>query len=827
MTNGTKSKTASQEPVQISPDIFLENFHYTWSLHYQGFDPREEGLREALCTLGNGYFCTRGANIESSADEVHYPGTYLAGGYNRLTSEIAGEVIENEDLVNLPNWLPLSFRIDGGPWFNVQEREILSYHQVLDIKTGVLYRQIHFRDDRGRETKIAERRLVHKANQHLAALEVTFTAVNWSGSLEIRAALDGRVINAGVDRYQALNSRHLEPLEAHRVSEDTIFLKVRTNQSELRLALAARTQVFHNQELTPVERQTVAETGYVAQHLFFDLKSGDKITVEKVVALFTSRDKAISECGLEAKKLVARAEGFSQLLESHARTWEHLWRRFNLELLHQDPDEGKIAEKILRLHIFHLLQTSSIHTMDLDVGVPPRGWHGEAYRGHILWDELFIFPLLNLRLPEITRSLLMYRYRRLNEARVAARRAGHQGAMYPWQSGSNGREESQEIHLNPESGRWIPDNTQVQRHVNAAIAYNIYQYYQATQDLEFLAFYGAEIILEIARFWASLATYNKDLDRYEILGVMGPDEYHDASPEAASPGLNNNAYTNIMAVWVLTHALETIEALAEDRACELCENLQISDEEKDLWRDISRKMRVVFHDDGIISQFEGYDRLQELDWEHYRQKYSNIQRLDRILEAEGDNVNRYKASKQADVLMLFYLFSSDELREIFEQLGYPFEYETIPKNIDYYLNRTSHGSTLSWVVHSWVLSRSDRAGSWKFFREALKSDVYDIQGGTTAEGIHLGAMAGTVDLMSRAYTGIELRGNVLRFNPCLPSELSCFEMQIRYLGHTLDLEITQARLKVSCIRASEKPIKIAHLDQVYDLEPKEILEIPL
>jgi len=635
------------------------------------------------------------------------------------------------------------------------------------------------------------------------------------------------VINAGVERYQDLSSKHLEPLEACGISEDSIFLKVQTNQSELRLALAARTQAFRNQELLRVERQTVTETGYVAQQLFFDLDSGDEVTVEKVVALYTSRDMAISECGLEAKKLVGRAERFPELVESHVRVWEHLWRRFNLELLHQDPDEGKLAEKILRLHIFHLLQTTSIHTMDLDAGVPPRGWHGEAYRGHILWDELFIFPLLNLRLPEITRSLLMYRYRRLNEARVAAREAGHRGAMYPWQSGSNGREESQVIHLNPESGRWIPDNSQLQRHVNGAIAYNIYQYCQATQDLEFLAFYGAEVILEIARFWASLATYNKDLDRYEILGVMGPDEYHDGYHEASSPGLNNNAYTNILAVWVLTRALEVLQTLTEDRACELCEKLEIHEEEKALWRDISRKMRVVFHDDGIISQFEGYGDLQELDWEHYRQKYGNIQRLDRILEAEGDSVNRYKASKQADVLMLFYLFSSDELREIFTQLGYSFEYETIPRNINYYLQRASHGSTLSWVVHSWVLSRSDRAGSWKFFREALKSDVYDIQGGTTAEGIHLGAMAGTVDLMSRAYTGIELRGNVLRFNPCLPAELSCFEMQIRYWGHTLDLEITQERLKVSCIRASDKLIQIAHLDQVYDLEPRGTVEIRL
>jgi alpha,alpha-trehalase len=129
-------------------------------------------------------------------------------------------------------------------------------------------------------------------------------------------------------------------------------------------------------------------------------------------------------------------------------------------------------------------------------------------------------------------------------------------------------------------------------------------------------------------------------------------------------------------------------------------------------------------------------------------------------------------SKQADVLMLFYLFSSEELKELFEKLGYSFEYETITKNIDYYINRTSHGSTLSRVVHSWVLTRSDRARSWKLFLQALKSDVADIQGGTTPERIHLGAMASAVDILDRAYTCLVVRNDVLWFNPFLPEEVA-------------------------------------------------------
>ncbi|MGC9351189.1 MAG: hypothetical protein ACP5D3_04310, partial [Sulfurovum sp.] len=247
--------------------------------------------------------------------------------------------------------------------------------------------------------------------------------------------------------------------------------------------------------------------------------------------------------------------------------------------------------------------------LDMDVGIPARGWHGEAYRGHIFWDEIIIFPFFNYRLPYITRSLILYRYRRLKEARRAAAEFGYKGAMYPWQSGSNGKEETQKIHLNPRSKRWLPDNSYLQRHVNSAIVYTIWHYYEVSGDFDFLYFYGAEMILEIARFWTSIATYNEIEERYEIIGVMGPDEYHDSYPEDDTPGLRNNAYTNIMAVFVLNKALELQRLFSKRSFNELCERLQIEAAEIERWEDIRTKMKIPFHDDGIISQFEGYEAL--------------------------------------------------------------------------------------------------------------------------------------------------------------------------------------------------------------------------
>jgi trehalose/maltose hydrolase-like predicted phosphorylase len=473
----------------------------------------------------------------------------------------------------------------------------------------------------------------------------------------------------------------------------------------------------------------------------------------------------------------------------HQQAWEHLWRHFDVRIKPRDDGVRLNVSMLLRLNMFHLLQAVSFHSIGLDIGVPARGWTGEAYQGHIFWDELFIFPFFNHRMPEITRSLLMYRYRRLHEALAAARAAGHRGAMFPWQSGSNGREETQVSNLNPRSQRWVPDNSYLQRHVGSAIAYNVWQYFQVTHDVEFLQFYGAELILEIARFWSSMATLNEERQRYEIHGVMGPDEFHDAYPDATKPGINNNAYTNLMAVWVLCRALDVLDQLSDVRRTELAERLHIGPEEIARWDDVSRRMYVPINDDGIISQFEGYDQLQELDWEAYRARYGNIQRLDLILEAENDSANRYKLSKQADVLMLFYLFSAEELGELFSRLGYPFEYETIPRNVAYYARRASHGSTLSRVAYAWVLARSDRPAAMRYFAEALQSDVADIQQGTTSEGVHLGAMAGTVDLVQRVSTGLEVKGNVLRFNPQLPEEIEYLDMHIRYRGHSIDVHI--------------------------------------
>lgn len=755
-----------------------------WDYTFEGYDPQAEKLREALCTVGNGYFATRGAAPESKAGQVHYPGTYAAGVYNRLVDEMSGTDIDNESLVNIPNWLPLTFRIDGGAWFDIDAVTVLSYRQTLDLRGAVLTREFRFQDEAGHTSSVTQQRFVAMHMPHVAALSTTIVAEDWSGTIEIRSTLDGDVRNSLVERYRDLANEHLAPVHKGEISDDSVLLAVETNQSRIPIAVAARTLLWRDETRLWAQYQLFDQGAEIGHDIALDLTPGESVTAEKIVTVFTGRDVATSEPAVEAQRWLSRLGRFAELREGHLTTWAHLWERLSIEF-----DEHREELRILRLHLLHLLQTVSSNSADLDVGVPARGLHGEAYRGHVFWDDLFIFPVLNVRLPMVTRSLLGYRYRRLPEARHAAKEAGYSGAMFPWQSGSDGREESQRLHLNPRSGRWNPDASARAHHIGIAVAYNAWKFYQVTGDLAYLIDYGTEMLVEIARFWVSRATFDEERGRYSIRGVIGPDEFHSGYPSAPYDGIDNNAYTNVMAVWVIMRAFDALELLPLPNRLDLRETLGLHDDELAHWDHVSRRMFVPFHD-GVISQFEGYDGLQELDWPRYREKYGDIQRLDRILEAEGDDVNRYRASKQADALMLLYLMSSDELRELLDRLGYRFLPEQIPQMVDYYMARTSHGSTLSGVVHTWVLARANRARAMEFFHQALVSDVADIQGGTTSEGIHLAAMAGSVDLMQRCFTGMETRADRIILSPLWPESLGVLALPIHYRGLHLHLRVS-------------------------------------
>ncbi len=794
----------------------------TWKIKFHSWSPKDHPTHEALFALGNGYFVTRGA-LEQERDNAHnYPGTYLAGGYNRMKSKVQDKVIENEDLVNWPNWLYLNFRIGNNAWFDIKDVEMLDYACELNMREGLLDRKMRFQDGKGNITTIISRRLVSMDDYHMAGIEWTLIPENWSGKMTIRSGIDGDIINNNVERYSELNQDHLEIYDLGEIDKNSIFLSARTKQSDIRMTQAVKTAIIIHEEERDLKQRLVIEEGFIANDFYLHCNKLEPVRIEKLLALYSSRDFAISDPLTEAKTRLQRITSFATLARRQKMAWKQIWDYNDMVVDASDADQ-----RLIRLHIFHLYQTVSKNSMDYDIGVPARGWHGEGYRGHIFWDELYIQPFIDLHFPQLSRSLLLYRYRRLPEAYELAKEYGYRGALFPWQSGSNGREETQKIHLNPKSGRWLPDVSHLQYHINVAVAYNVWHYYQATGDNDFLHTHGAEIIMATALFWSDLAQFNPKSGRYEIHKVMGPDEYHTHYPDADEPGLNNNAYTNVMAVWVIQKALDLFDLFDEACCNKIADKIGLTATDKEKWEKLTQRMFVPFHDEDIISQFEGYEELKELDWRHYREKYGEAIRLDRILESEGNSPNYYKASKQADVLMLFYLFSFEELSAIFNRLGYDLDPGSIPKNIDYYYQRTSHGSTLSQVIHSWVYARSRRDLSWKSFKTALVSDFKDIQGGTTHEGIHLGAMAGTLDLLQRCYSGLEIRDDVLWLNPRLPDDIREMTFHVRYRSHWIKLTINSRKIKVDLDKGWADPVKIGIKGRRYKFETDDHKEFRL
>lgn len=750
-----------------------------WGLEYSNYVPAKEGVREALLTVGNGYFGTRGALEETSANDTNYPGTYIAGLYNRLPSQVGGRTVYNEDFVNAPNWLPLTFRVGDGDWFNPNQAEILHFTRRLDFRDGVLHRKLVVRDKAGRETQVTSQRFASMADPHLAALRYTITPLNYTQTITIRSGLDGTIINAGVNRYRDLNSKHLEAIEEGG-DGNTIYLRMKTTQSKIEIAEASRLTVILNGETLPAEGEVATKPGAVFSSLTVNAAAGQTITVEKIVAIHTTHaqePETPSPLGAARHKL-ENAPNFEQILQASTAAWGTIWKKIDIQIT-----GDRLAQQLLRLHLFHMLVTASPHNVNLDTGIPARGLHGEAYRGHVFWDELYIMPFYDIHLPETARSVLMYRYRRLNEARKYAQAHGYKGAMFPWQSGSTGREETQELHLNPVSGKWGEDYSTLQRHIALAIAYNVWQYVWLTEDLNFLEAYGAELFLEICRFWASKAIFDENTGRFSIPKVMGPDEFHEKYPHAQEGGLQDNAYTNLMTAWVFRRAFDLLNMLPEKAKESVRAKINLSEDELAHWQKIAARLNVPLSEDGVLEQYKGYFELKELDWDFYREKYGNIHRLDRILKAEGKSPDEYKVAKQADALMIFYTLSPKEVVELLRQLGHTPPDDLLARNFQYYLKRTSHGSTLSRLVHGYLANLiGERELGWKLYLQALTSDYQDIQGGTTKEGIHAGVMAGTVLFALRAYGGVNWDGGRLRLDPWLPATWREMKFNLNFKG---------------------------------------------
>jgi beta-phosphoglucomutase len=727
------------------------NLIYTdWTLIEPEFDPAKLRARETVFTIGNGYLGTRGSFEEGYPHAL--PATLVHGVYD----DVPGVYTE---LANCPDWLSLTIVVNGER-FRLDRGEILHYERQLNLQHGILSRSLRWRSPIGNTVDLKFDRFASLAEREVLGLRCQITPIDFDGTIEIQSSINGYPDSQGFDHWEQIDRGSME---------QGIWLQIRTRSTQIELGMAAKMTAIGSdaalQVTNPLDYPTLTTT--------FLATAGQTVGVEKVVTLFTSQDVELPVRAAQIK--LASLPAYAVLLEAHQQAWKQVWQDSDVEI------EGDIqAQLAVRYNLFQLLISACPHitgdcTDNSRVSVPAKTLSGLGYRGHVFWDtEIFILPFFTLTQPDVARSLLNYRYHTLDGARRKAANSGYQGAMFAWESAATGDEMTPRWSIleDPyaEAVRLLSRDLEV--HISSDIAYAVWQYWQATGDDIWMRDYGAEIILDTARFWMSRVDWNAKRERYEICGVIGADEYHEQ--------VNNNAYTNRLVQWHLEKAIAIYNWLQQNfpgRIGELDGSLHPTPA-RGLRIEATTTQMYIPKDakTGLIEQFEGFFKLKDINLSDYEPRSRSIQAV-----LGMDETNQTQVLKQPDVLMLLYL-----LRDTPEVST-----EILQTNWDYYAPRTdsTYGSSLCPSIHAILASRLGKSGD--AYRDFMQSALVDLEDsrGNTADGIHAASAGGVWQAVVFGFAGIQLTNSAPVANPQLPPTWTRLKFKLNWRGtwHNFDL----------------------------------------
>ena len=746
-----------------------------WMIQY---DKQEVGKRsygqESLMSLGNGYLGLRGAPLWATCSDNHYPGLYVAGVFNHTSTEVAGHDVINEDMVNWPNPQLIKVYIDNEL---VDFEAAIEKNSSIDFKNGLQIESYNVSLAKGSLTLVTTK-FVDPINFHDFGFVGEIIA-DFSGKLRIETFIDGSVLNQNVERYRAFDSKEFEVTQ---IADGLLVAKTRTTDIELAVA----TKTYLNGQ--PLKKVESGNSEIFKESIEVDLLKNQEVQFEKSIVIASSYE---TKNPVEFVLTELAATSVSKIQENNANYWEKVWQDGDIVIESDHAD----LQRMVRMNIFHIRQAAQHGANQfLDASVGSRGLTGEGYRGHIFWDEIFVLPYYAANEPETARDLLLYRINRLTAAQENAKVDGEIGAMFPWQSGLIGDEQAQFVHLNTVNNEWEPDNSRRQRHVSLAIVYNLWIYLQLTDDESILTDGGLDLLIETTKFWLNKAELGSD-SRYHIAGVMGPDEYHEAYP-GQEGGICDNAYTNLMLTWQLNWLTELSVKGFEIPADLLEESQKVRE---NLYLDID--------ENGVIAQYAKYFELKEVDFAAYEAKYGDIHRIDRLMKAEGISPDEYQVAKQADTLMLMYNLGHEHVIKLVKQLGYELPKNWLKVNRDYYLARTVHGSTTSRPVFAGIdVKLGDFDEALDFLITAIGSDYYDIQGGTTAEGVHIGVMGETLEVIQNEFAGLTLRDGYFSIAPHLPKSWTKLKFSQIFKGCQVEILIEKGQLLLTA--SSDLLIKV-------------------
>lgn len=729
-----------------------------WCIRETAFDTASHFLDETLFALGNGYIGLRGTHEEgySGPAGTSLDGTYLNGFYESepisYPENAFGLARTNQFMLNVPNAKGVSLWLEGER-FDLLQGTLHAYERVLDFRTGVLTRSVEWESPQGRRVALRSRRLVSFENKHLFALEYQVTPLNFSGSVTLAATLNGVVKNqeAGDDPRvgSAVSGPALHFVESVQTDQLSMLLQ-RTHNSGFQLVSATHVTVDAAHAV-----QQAREGQRLEQRFAIAAAQGQTITLTKYGSYHSSRDYPEAELLQRGRETLgsAAAAGFEALCASQQKYLADFWQQADVQIA---GDEA--LQQGMHFNQFHLLQSVG---RDGKTNISAKGVTGEGYEGHYFWDtEIYIFPFFLYSKPEIARKLLDYRYAGLPLARERARQMSHEkGALYPWRTIAG-----------VECSAYFPAGT-AQYHINADIAYSIKMYLEATNDMDYMIEAGAEIVMETARIWMGIGSYDRE-GRFVINQVTGPDEY--------TALVNNNYYTNAMAQMHLNFAAAIAERLQAEHPQEyarIAALTALDAGETAAWRRAAAQMFLPY-DQPLQIHAQDDSFLSKKVWDFANTPKENYPLL---LHYHPMVIYRHQVCKQADVVLVLLLLSDQ------------FTLEDKRRDFDYYEAVTTHDSSLSSCIFSIIAAEvgyQDKA--YDYFMETARLDLDDTHG-NTHYGVHTAAMAGTWLGVAYGFAGMRVVRGELRFAPTVPKQWQHYSFKIHFQGALLEVQVAPGR----------------------------------
>lgn len=768
-----------------------------WIVTESQFSPDLLGKCEAIFSLGNGYIGQRATTEEKYVGEVR--NLFVAGTFDKFAENEVTELPNAADVL----WMDLKL---NDQLFNLERGTIHHYDRSINLKKAELTRQITWEAPTGEMYELTFRRFISLADLHVIGQQVEITPLDADSNVSVTSGINGRMTNSGVQHFlegemRLFDGEYMQLVQTTQESNiDFAFNTTHnfTNDGHFidadGLISMSRRQIFYNYKPITV-------------------KKGTTLVLEKISNVFTSRDKKwenqdynlemLKENSLlhvkELKKL-----GYEALFTRHVQEWaEKVWDVVPIAI----TSENDMDQLAIRFAQYHITVMTPAHDNRMNIGA--KGLSGEGYKGHTFWDtEIFLLPFFIYENPKTARSLLEYRYKTLSGAHKKAQENGYEGAMFPWESAWMDDGEvtpvwgAADIITGKATKIW---SGFIEQHITSDIAFATWQYYQVTNDEDFMLRHGYELIMDTAKFWASRLEWNEEKQEYHINNVIGPDEYKEH--------VNNNAFTNYTAHWNIKKAMEYYHLL-KNKHPQLFEMLQekLSLEETYLaWESKVDKIYLPQprEEDLVIPQDDTYLSLKHIDLTKYKNQ-DDIASLFKDYNLE--QVNKMQVSKQADIMVLFYL-----LEDLFSQ-------DVKRANWEYYEPKTMHDSSLSLSTHCVLASdMGDEDMAYKLFHRAMAIDLGPNMK-TSDDGIHAASLGGIWQCVVNGFGGVRMLNGKLRISPKLPKKWSSLQFQIHWHGDLLDIHVTKDALTIKKQTSVNESITLSVYNTEYTLTNELVIE---